>query len=726
MVHRSLSTSILRAEISQELMKIRIVSIFFLLAILSLPVNAQQLDDQDVDISFGSTLSNPSLPIRQLTGGPFTIDNAGTIESTNGSTIRIDVDTTLNNTGLIDADITTNGQTIQFFNNSGNNSLTNSGTIRIESTGAFSPAIKVQASTVSSITNTATGTIQSSGATTVAEGIRVDDVGSSVNLITNEGSITATGPGGARGISVLGDSASINQINNSGSITAQGGTGVTNGIVFFGGGTSVVNSGSITGTATNQFANGIRFARDLTTLINSGTISGSQHGVSIAGTLTNIVNTGTISGTNGFDISNQGTIINLTNSQTNLTYIDNIPSNYFVLINNAANYGKVTFTDPEGTMNFAIADDSSIEGGTYTAVLTGLEARHLSKSSGVQRLGSNDFGYKLHNSTGLQWDLEIRPLSEDTNCTVNSDGTNCDKRNCVASLVEKGLNAVAGGNFAHMNTYDCDTFGSSGRCFSLGGRHTSISDPRSDVTGLVMVYGKKVSDHIRWGSFVHSNVSYNTPANFLLSNKTPLIGFYAVWNENADHTGLQLKIGNSYQAINATILREQLGVSEAARGETVITAKDLIVELRNNIKVSESVTFTPYGASRFSDKYQSGYTETDAQLPLTFNEVFESSWVAIGGIKFKKKTYAGSSVYGTIGIEQDISHNVSTLSPSGVSGITTVDLTKNHNATRAVLAVGYDLKLTHNAILRLKFQYQELPYQDMTEENTYVSYNLLF
>ena len=707
-------------------MKIRIVSIFFLLAILSLPVNAQQLDDQDVDISFGSTLSNPSLPIRQLTGGPFTIDNAGTIESTNGSTIRIDVDTTLNNTGLIDADVTTNGQTIQFFNNSGNNSLTNSGTIRIESTGAFSPAIKVQASTVSSITNTATGTIQSSGATTVAEGIRVDDVGSSVNLITNEGSITATGPGGARGISVLGDSASINQINNSGSITAQGGTGVTNGIVFFGGGTSVVNSGSITGTATNQFANGIRFARDLTTLINSGTISGSQHGVSIAGTLTNIVNTGTISGTNGFDISNQGTIVNFTNSQTNLTYNDNIPSNYFILINSTANYGKVTFTSPEGTMNFAIADDSSIEGGTYTAVLTGLEARHLSKSSGVQRVGSNDFGYKLHNSTGSQWDLEIRPLSEDTNCTVNSDGTNCDKRNCVASLVEKGLNAVAGGNFAHMNTYDCDTFGSSGRCFSLGGRHTSISDPRSDVTGLVMVYGKKVSDHIRWGSFVHSNVSYNTPANFLLSNKTPLIGFYAVWNENADHTGLQLKIGNSYQAINATILREQLGVSEAARGETVITAKDLIVELRNNIKVSESVTFTPYGASRFSDKYQSGYTETDAQLPLTFNEVFESSWVAIGGIKFKKKTYAGSSVYGTIGIEQDISHNVSTLSPSGVSGITTVDLTKNHNATRAVLAVGYDLKLTHNAILRLKFQYQELPYQDMTEENTYVSYNLLF
>jgi len=707
-------------------MKARITCTLLVALLLSFSAKCEQLDNQDVDVSSESTLSNASLAVRQLTGGPFNINNAGTIESTNGSTIRIDVDTAINNSGLIDADLTTGGQTIQFFENSGSNSLDNSGTIRAESTSTFAPAIKVQSSTVTSIVNTATGTIQSSGATTVSEGIRVDGVGSLVNLITNAGTITATGSSTARGISVLGDSNSINQINNSGTITATGGNGVTNGIVFFGGGTSVINSGTIQGTATSASANGIRFARDLTTLTNSGTITGSTHGVSIAGTLTNLVNTGTISGTSGFSISNQGTIVNFTNSQTNLTHTDNIPSNYFILINNTANYGKVTFTDPEGTMNFAIADESTIEGGTYAAVLSGLDAEHLSRTSGVQTVGSVDFGYKLHNSSGSQWDLEIRPLSEDTNCTVNSDGTNCDKRNCVASLVEKGLNAVAGGNFAHMNTYDCDTFGSSGRCFSLGGRHTSINDPGSDVTGLVMVYGKKISDHIRWGSFIHSNISYNTPANFLLSNKTPLIGFYAVWNENADQTGLQLKIGNSYQAINATILREQLGLSEAARGETVITAKDLIVELRNNIKVSESVTFTPYGASRFSDKYQSGYTETGAQLPLTFNEVFENSWVAIGGIKFKKKTDAGSSVYGTIGIERDISHNVSTLSPSGISGITTVDLTKNHNATRAVLAVGYDLKVTPNAILRLKFQYQELPYQDMTESNTYVSYNFLF
>ena len=693
---------------------------------LAIEASAQQLDNQNVDISFGSTLSNPSLSVRQLTGGPFTIANAGTIESTNGSTIRIDVDTTVNNTGLIDADLTANGQTIQFFQNNGNNSLTNGGTIRIESTGAYSPAIKVQQSTVSSITHTTTGTIQSSGATTVAEGIRVDDTGASVNLITNEGNITATGPTGARGISVLGESARINQINNSGSITAQGGTGVTNGIVFFGGGTSVTNTGTITGTATDQVANGIRFARDLSTLNNAGLISGSQHGVSVAGTLTNIINTGTISGTNGSGISNQGTIVNFTNSQNDLTYVDNIPTNYFIQINNTANYGKVSFSNPEGTMNFAISDDSTIDGGTYTAVLDGLELEHLSKTSGFQKIGSEDFGYKLHNPVGSQWDLEVRPLSEDANCTVNSRAAGCNERNCVTSLTEKGLNAVTGGNFAHMNTYDCDTFGRAGSCLSPGVRHTAINDPRSNTTGLVLVYGKQFTGHLRLGTFIHSNMTYNTPANYSLSNNTPLTGLYAVWNEREDHIGLQLKVGTSYQAVDATILREQLGFSEAAVGSTVITAKDIIVELRNNIQVSEQFIYTPYIAQRFANKHQNGYTETGAALPLTYNSVFENSWAAIGGIKFNKSTALGSSFYGTIGIEQDIYHDVSSLSPSGISGIATVDLTKNYNPTRGVVALGFDLGVAQNAMLRFNFQHQQLPYQDMTETNAYMSFNFSF
>jgi len=700
---------------------------FVLIFFLSTNTFSEQLSNQDVDISFGSTLSNSSLPVSQLIGGPFTIDNAGTIESTNGSTIRIDVDTTLNNSGLIDADVTENGQAIQFFQNSGNNSLTNSGTIRIESTGGFSPAIKVQGSTVSSITNTATGMIQSSGATTVAEGIRVDSTGSSVNLITNQGNISATGAVGARGISVLGGSARINQINNSGSITAQGGTGVTNGIVFFGdGGTSVVNSGSITGTATDQNANGIRFARDLTTLNNSGAILGSQHGVSVGGTLTNIINTGTITGTAGYGVNNDGSITNLTNLQNNLTYNGKLPTNYFVKVNSSSSYGKISFTSASGSMNIGIADDSTLTEGTYEAVVSGLSASNISNSSGTYISDANHYKYNVSNSSGTQWDLVVNDLTEDVQCSVDSGSGSCTKTSCITSSIETGMNAVTNSNFAHMNTYDCDSFGESGSCLSVGGRGIFVNDPQSEIGGIVLVYGKKQSSNLRWGTFLHHNISYNTPSNFTLSNDTPMIGFYGVWNEKADHTGLQFKIGNSYQATNAVITRPVVGVSDEATGNTSLYNNQVILELRNNKKISDSFTLSPYFATLYSQKYQKGYTETGIDLPLTYNKIIDTSMTAITGIKFRKNLNKDYSFFGTFGLEHDLSHQVSALSPTGVSGLTTVDLTKSHNPTRPVIAIGYDHQVSDNQIFRIKGQYQELPYQGMNETNLYASYNFLF
>ena len=700
---------------------------FVLIFFLSTNTFSEQLSNQDVDISFGSTLSNSSLPVSQLIGGPFTIDNAGTIESTNGSTIRIDVDTTLNNSGLIDADVTENGQAIQFFQNSGNNSLTNSGTIRIESTGGFSPAIKVQGSTVSSITNTATGMIQSSGATTVAEGIRVDSTGSSVNLITNQGNISATGAVGARGISVLGGSARINQINNSGSITAQGGTGVTNGIVFFGdGGTSVVNSGSITGTATDQNANGVRFARDLTTLNNSGAILGSQHGVSVGGTLTNIINTGTITGTAGYGVNNDGSITNLTNLQNNLTYNGKLPTNYFVKVNSSSSYGKISFTSASGSMNIGIADDSMLTEGTYEAVVSGVSASNISNSSGTYISDANHYKYNVSNSSGTQWDLVVNDLTEDVQCSVDSGSGSCTKTSCITSSIETGMNAVTNSNFAHMNTYDCDSFGESGSCLSVGGRGIFVNDPQSEIGGLVLVYGKKQSSNLRWGTFLHHNISYNTPSNFTLSNDTPMIGFYGVWNEKADHTGLQFKIGNSYQATNAVITRPVVGVSDEATGNTSLYNNQVILELRNNKKISDSFTLSPYFATLYSQKYQKGYTETGIDLPLTYNKIIDTSMTAITGIKFRKNLNKDYSFFGTFGLEHDLSHQVSALSPTGVSGLTTVDLTKSHNPTRPVIAIGYDHQVSDNQIFRIKGQYQELPYQGMNETNLYASYNFLF
>jgi hypothetical protein len=704
------------------------ILIFF----LSTNTFSEQLSNQDVDIASGSTVSNDSgLTIQQLTGGPYTIENAGTIEASNitsnSSTIRIEVDTAVTNSGLIDTAGSANLNSVKFIDNSGSNSLTNSGTIQTETTGNYGHAIHVEDASITEITNSSGGTIKVTDSALNSGAIRIN-TGGSVNTITNNATISAVSTTHSRGILSI-STATIDRITNTGTISASGGSNSNYGIVFWNNsGTSITNSGTIQGTG-GSYGYGIRIGEsgNISTITNSGTIKGSKDGISNSNTISSIVNTGTITGTSGYSIHNgDGSITNLTNSQNNLTLIGNVPTNYYVKVNSSSSYGKISFTNASGSMNIGIADDSTLTEGAYEAVVSGVSASNISNSSGTYVSNANHYKYSVSNSSGTQWDLVVNDLTQDVQCSVDSGSGSCTKTSCITSSIETGMNAVTNSNFAHMNTYDCDTFGESGSCLSIGGRGIFVNDPQSEIGGVVLVYGKKQSSNLRWGTFLHHNISYNTPSNFTLSNDMPMIGFYGVWNEKADHTGLQLKIGNSYQATNAVITRPVVGVSDEATGNTSLYNNQVIFELRNNKKISDSFTLSPYFATLYSQKYQKGYTETGIDLPLTYNKIIDTSMTAITGIKFRKNLNNDYSFFGTIGLEHDLTHQVSALSPTGVSGLTTVDLTKSHDPTRPVIAIGYDHQVSDNQILHIKGQYQELPYQGMNETNLYASYNFLF
>ena len=713
--------------------KIKIISLSLLINLVGFPYSSysEQLLNQDVEILSGATVSHSTQVIKQLTGGPYTIDNKGTIEASNitshGEAILLEVGTSVENSGLITTNGSANVNGLNFENNSGTNLLTNSGTIQSDTSGNYGGGIVINEASVSEIVNTSTGTIRVIDSSVNSAPIRVN-TGGIVNKIENDGTISATGSKHSRGIISI-NTGIINQLINTGTISAQGGSNSNHGIAIWNNsGTNLTNSGSISGTG-GSTSYGIRVGNDgnISSITNSGTISGGTYGIANSNNITNILNTGTITGSAGYGIDNtQGSITNLTNSQNNLTLLGNLPTNYYIKVNSTSSYGKITIANPNGSMNIGVTDDSTLSVGTYSAVINGLSGENISNSTGTFINDNNHYKYSINNSTGTQWDLIIDDLTSDTQCSVNSNNAGCSKTKCITSSIETTLNTLANGNFAHMNTYDCDTFGGTGNCISIGGRYISINDPKSETSGVVLVYGKKHSQNFRWGGFIHYNIDYNTSSNLDLSDKIPLIGFYGVWNENADKSGLQFKIGNSYQAINATIIRPQAGVSEKAKGETTITANKFILELRDNMFLSHIITFSPYLAMRYTEKYQKGYTEKNVDLPLTFNKIFDNSWSIIGGIKYSFKINQKYKFDGTFGVDHDISHNVSKLSPNGVSGITTVDLTKNHRSTRYIVSLGLDKKINKNQILRLKAQYEELPYQGMNESNLYATYNFLF
>lgn len=139
--------------------------LFLILA--SIPVYAERLSDQDVTINSGDTQSHTNATILLESGGPYTINNAGNIISTAGSTVIVSVPTAITNSGLIDANTSTASSvyTVWFRSGSDTSSLNNSGTIFSDHSGKYSAGVVVDRSRISSIINTETGTIQSQSST---------------------------------------------------------------------------------------------------------------------------------------------------------------------------------------------------------------------------------------------------------------------------------------------------------------------------------------------------------------------------------------------------------------------------------------------------------------------------------------------------------------------------------------------------------------------------------
>ena len=533
-----------------------------------------------------------------------------------------------------------------------------------------------------------------------------------IGTLTNSGTIEAT-------VNTIHNTGLIETINNSGNITATGNRAIY-----------------------NKNENDGRNYGEIDTLINSGTISAGSHAIHNTGTITTITNTGTIESTgSGYSIKNEGAITNLTNSKgasgSTLTYTGTVPTNYNIIINNASDFGKIAFTSITGSLNFNVDSESELAGGTtYSSIMTGISSGSISGQSGshLNTSTGDRFEWSLENGgDATTWNLVTetpQSITPPTNCSIDSSLPGCTSDDeDIVSTIELGMNNltnVVNVNFAHMNTYDCDTFGENGMCISLGARNTKIKNPNSKTNSLVFVFGKKLSEHYRFAFFHHSNYEHNTPSNFTLRDETPLLGILGVWNQKSDKSGLQVKLGAAHQVKHATIIRKQVGISEQAIGNTTLTAWNLISEFKYNIMYGRSLEISPYFAGRYAEKIQDGYTEEEAQIPITYNDIEDKSLSVVGGLKFKKDFSNKFNIFGSGGIEYDIYHDISNLNPSGISGITSVDLGKDFNRTRPVISLGFNFNITNQKIIRLNAQYEELSYKGMSEKNIYLSYNIGF
>lgn len=564
-----------------------------------------------------------------------------------------------------------------------------------------------------------------------------NDGGSYAHSITNNGTITA----------LVDTIANYRTSNDSDGTMGSIAGGITNNLgATISGFHAIVNN---SGDWSTQDSSYISFINNAGSIIGFNSNQGAPStdvfvGILNTGLIDSITNTGSIYASRNTDISfginNIGTITTLNNLQGMgnvngaLTLTGNLPTTYNIIITDSIHYGRLSATSSNGTMTFGV---SSLSGGVnaigndYQDIIAGVAPGTITGTNGLTAgqytTGtSNGYTYNLI-FDGTYWDLNILsfallgPSTEDTQYSLHT----------LASNLRTGFTQqIMATNFANMNTYDCDLFDAKGLCISAGGQQTYVDQPSSNFTSAVVTAGYRVSPTIRIGGFLNQNVNNSTGASVDISNGTPLMGLFAVWNQNEDHLGYQVKIANAYQDQDVRTIRDIVGTSEAGRGNTEINTQSYVGELSYAFRANEDKTLVrPYAAVRYTRVKQDGYTEqttSTVTVPLTYSALSDRSTTALVGVKLDHKLAEKVHLTGSLGIEQDLYHHVDDLKATGVSGLTSENFNDNIKRTRPVASIGATYTPAKNQRIAGTVFYQQLPFQSTGATTAYVNYTIGF
>jgi hypothetical protein len=684
---------------------------------------AETLTNQNVNNPSGTVVNNVILN----SGGPYSINNRGTMDGDGVTeTIKSNVAVDIINSGSISGE-TSGADAIEITGASISSSLNNSGTISaIGSRWNVGAHFKAP---ISSIINS--GIISSASTEKGSNAIRLEYA--NVETIINSGTLSSTAPSSSVTLSVM-NSADyiINSIVNSGAIKA---FGDTSGAAIGGWGNInlFVNSGTISNEGATAYVSGA-YGRGGTQgtdkIINSGIISGDTNGIAVQHDMTSITNTGSIiGGVSGIYVDNTiGSIGTLSNSQSDLTYRNKLPDNYKIIINSSTDFGKITFSSPTQTTNFGIDPSSVITAEEYKSVLSGISTSALDVTSGtwtgdgISSAGSTTWTLTETTSGSETWDLNITGGDYFYFGTIAALESSIAK---VAQNVRGSFNSItASMNFANMTTYDCNLFGNNNGCISVGYRYTDTDNPNTTSTAAVVKVGYKLNEYFRYGAFVDQTISWKS-RNIDITTDVPMLGFMAVWNQHPNQLGMQLKLANTYQRVDATIKR--YGVNSLSHsGQTDINSHSYVAQLSwRYLNSQENKLLHPFLAMRYASVDQGGFSDGFVR----YGSVEQKTYTALAGIKSHYRYNPKVTFLGSLGLEHDMAEDVDDLSVTvnGLSTLTTASMSDNRvDKTRLLGSLGIKFFVSHNQRLESKIMFEKLRYNNATSTTAYINYVIGF
>ena len=339
----------------------------------------------------------------------------------------------------------------------------------------------------------------------------------------------------------------------------------------------------------------------------------------------------------------------------------------------------------DGTLNLAAAA-GTYRAGRYTLMTSaGLGGSKFSAFSTNLASVTNHTYSLAYDASNVY--LELRSSAADTMSSIQAMGADLNKvYSAQHGVAQLGL------------SYDCKLFDENNLCLSTGARTTHSRADGSTYEGIALIAAYRAQPDVRLGAWVDQNESRHTGMNVVAGNSTPMLGAFAVWNEDPKtNEGLEVKFSAAYGKKDLTLSRPVVGTSEKGQGSSRLTTMVAEATVGYGIQLDESTRVSPFAGLRHTSLSNSGYTENaDIFSPLTFAKTSQSAKSVVAGANLYFKPEGNLGLDLSAGVERHVSASVAQLSATGIDGLNATPLAPQLSKSRPFASASLRYEIDKN------------------------------
>jgi len=273
---------------------------------------------------------------------------------------------------------------------------------------------------------------------------------------------------------------------------------------------------------------------------------------------------------------------------------------------------------------------------------------------------------------------------------------------------------------------DCTVFDKHGLCLSVSARMKRTGFSGSPEQDGLVVGSYRLHENFRLGAFVEQGAGTQSFGNIKLDHTNPSFGMFGVWSQNPDGEGFELRLSAGFSNNKLMPRRVAYGTSEAGSGSTDISTRALSAVLSYDWKAAPELILSPYIGLRWMRTNMSTYTETAPTAPLSYPSISQSSVTTLIGARFKAQLNPRLSLFGQIGLEQDIGIKTGQFAAAGLNDLANFKFNSKPIKTRPAAALGIGFDMDQNQRVSLSTSYRKQSYQNQAVMQTMLTYSVGF